>query len=351
MFIYLLIFFTGSWCICWLISANYQRLLGVDSSSSTAGLVKEDCCASAEWLEESDITTYPTIGTCEDLSAKGQKCSKENTSLFGNLLKRPESVGSRQACQDVEYCHHSNDSMMLAMMFDEYGINEQDNCLQQRGEKVDFLTNLDGSHSLPCKWNDELIFIDGEPDDEEEELLLYANDNLMCQREQQHLTCQCHNSANRKSLERQPLIIELPEELCNFHDDDHEDEFEVTPSSWPIMELHENPLNYLPDEQVLASGEQFVNEFMSAENVKANASESHNCKDQQQRQIIEPQEGEEEIGEVSHLNQSDEQSAKTNYSDQLLKRSRILSLCESNKDKRAAIKLVSSTKFERPKLA
>lgn len=379
---------------------------------------------------------YPIIACDEDNRLRLATRNFLNRFKISRMLKWPMHLASAAAktnttssCPNKHLYCDTNDPMVLAMMFgDEPDYLNQD-CGHQhhnshnQQHKIEFLTNMDGTHSLPSAWPDDSICLDDEPD---EDFLLYASDEFMESSSQQanqsidiegneRLQCTCPHSSTQSRL-----LIEIPDELRNEDDDDDDDDVltehgdndenndyfddlnksSSRPCVWPIIELHENPLNYLSDEQLQSmsqlSGEQFLNEFMNSssaidDDCQLSATEEANegaMTPTPEDDVGMPLNIENDeiingliIADNNQTNQdnilnrtraastrattttttacklpqatssssrNDQRFAdnnineKINYSQMMLKRSRILSLNEANKDKRAAIKLVSS---------
>lgn len=109
-------------------------------------------------------------------------------------------------------------------------------------------------------------------------------------------------------------------------------------SIWPIVELHENPLNSIP---ITLIGPKLIQRTQPLESSNFNAA-ANSTNVSLEREPVRPAEGVAEQLECTSDGDGDF-NYDQDYQElsEILNRSRLLSLSESNQDKRAAIRMVS----------
>lgn len=310
MLIYLFFIFTCSWCICWLIFLSYQA----------------------------------------------------NTSRQNSSNARARLLGSQSWAKRYQVQHSTPAS--------------------RQSEKVEFLTNIDGSHSIPrrnhsvdleknlsedsaieCPYDaafDEQLQYGCEFKEAEEDCddsILLGEPELRKVEDSGGLDyyCErCHflmgdkttptttNDSSQRRPEESSEMRGWPDELWSLESDGEEQMDLSKASIWPIVELHENPLNSISIRRQTTM-QRVVRCETEAQNELRGCEGGKNSTDASDDHLFESSIGD---GDVRGLRCCDDDNNINYDEDQedpslTLDRSRLLSLSEANQDKRAAIRMVS----------
>lgn len=408
MFIYLILFFSGSWFVCWFVLLNYtninsNQIEGQDNERITQEIRDQSGVVGNEHDPSINITYHTKHISSPSYKTIGQVRERYENHCYNNyftrLLELPlvcSKQGRKQEQEDefrYEYEQEDeteHDNVIFEQQLDQYNGNSTK-------EAVDIVTNADGSHSIPS-WSvsteggvgdahfvdasahpahADAIYLDEEADHDDELCLLWRttgpgpmpgldnldpphqsimmpdyddHEDIALERYQNDLwpkedesLCVC-NAAMKQQHQPGPSLIQFPEHFCQSDEEelDIEEEelvdFKSSSSSsiWPVVELHENPLNCLPLNIFDLDASELYND--GDETIK----ETSRIKKNRQNEI-KNNELEDELEQPYPIDSSKDTSLLSQINS-VLTRSQLLSLDCKNQDKRAAIKLVSKSR-------